>query len=88
MLHKVIFHIRKTDYSIAKETLFLIEKMESKDAKGKYVYTVPRLEITFSPRPKNEQQDNLLVKKENYFIEKGNTIVVSKRLSAYKLYKS
>ena len=88
MMHKVILYIRKTDYSIAKETLFLVEKMQSKDAKGKPILTVSRLEITFSPRIKNEKVDNLLIKKENYFTEKGNNIIVSKRLSAYKLYKS
>jgi hypothetical protein len=85
---KVILYIRKKDYSIAKEFLFFVENMETKNAKGKTVYTAPRLEIIFSPRVKNEKVDNQLVKKANYFSEKGNTIVLSKRLSAYKLYKS
>ena len=88
MFHKVILYIRKTDFSIAKESFFFVEKMESKDAKGKSVYSVPRLEIAFSPRVKNEKIDMLLVNKDTYFNENRGTIVFSKKLSAYKLYKS
>lgn len=88
MLSKVIIQIQKKDYSIVKQTLFFAEKMESKNAKGKSIYTVPRLEIVFSPRAKNEKRDNLLVAKENYFTGKDNQIVLSKRISAYQLFKS
>lgn len=88
MLSKIVVYIKKTDYSIAKQTLFFIEKMESKDAKGKTIYTTPRLEISFNPRIKDNKRDDLLVNKENYFTEKGNEIIVSKRLSAYQLFKS
>ena len=88
MLSKVIIYIRKKDYSIAKQILFFLEKMESKNAKGKPIYTIPRLEIVLNFRAKDEKRDNLLVAKENYFIEKNNEIVISKRLSAYQLFKS
>lgn len=88
MMSKVVLYIKKSDYSIAKQLLFFVEKMESKNAKGKTIYTVPRLEISFIPRTKNEKIDNFLVAKENYFIEKNNEIIVSKRLSAYQLFKS
>lgn len=88
MLSKIVVYIRKSDYGIAKQTLFFVEKMESKDSKGKTIYTTPRLEISFTPRTKNEKADNFIVAKENYFTEKGNEIIVSKRLSAYQLFKS
>jgi hypothetical protein len=88
MLSKIVIYIRKTDYSIAKQSLFFIEKMESKDAKGKTIYTAPRLEISFKPRNKDSKRDDLLVNKENYFTEKSSQIIVSKRLSAYQLFKS
>lgn len=88
MLSKIVVYIRKSNYGIAKQTLFFVEKMESKDSKGKTIYTTPRLEISFTPRTKNEKADNFIVAKENYFTEKGNEIIVSKRLSAYQLFKS
>ena len=88
MFSKVIIYIKQTDYSISKQTLFFVEKMESKNAKGKIIYSIPRLEITFNSRPKNEQKDNFLTLKENYFTEKNTQIKVSKRFSAYQLFKS
>jgi hypothetical protein len=88
MLRKVVVHIHKSDYSIAKQIIYFIEKMETKNSNGKIISSTPRLEITYSPRVKNEKSDNLLVKKENYFTEKDQKIVLSKRLSAYKLFKS
>jgi len=88
MLSKIVIYIRKKDYSIAKQSLFFVEQMESKDSKGKRIYSVPRLEITFTPRPRDEKSDNYLVSKENYFSEKGNDITISKRFSTYQLFKS
>lgn len=88
MLSKVILYIKKSDYSIAKQSLFFVEKMESKDAKGKSIYTLPRLEIVISPRKKDNKKDDFLLTRENYFTEKNNEIVISKRLSAYQLFKS
>lgn len=88
MFSKILIYIKKSDYSIAKQSLFFVEKMESKDSKGKTIYTVPRLEITFSPRAKDEKRDNVLVTKENYFAERNNEIIISRRLSAYQLFKS
>ncbi|PKB18342.1 hypothetical protein [Flavobacterium sp. 5] len=88
MLSKIIIHIKKNDYSIVKQTLYFVEKMETKDAKGKRIYTTPRLEINFSPREKNEKRDNLLTSKDNYFTERGNEIVLSKRFSTYQIFKS
>ena len=61
--------------------------MESLDANGKIKETIPRLEIVFSPRVKNEVKDNLLIKKDNYFTEKGSDVVVSKRFSKYQILK-
>lgn len=86
MFSKVIIYIKKSDYSIGKEELYFVEKMESKDAKGKIITTVPRLEIVFNPRAKNQTNDDFLISKENYFTVNNNKVVVSKRLSAYKLY--
>lgn len=88
MLHKVIFYINKTDFSIGKQKLFFVEKMQSKNNKGVSVYTIPRLEINFTKRVKNESKDNLLVTKSNYLTIKGNTFILSKKLASYKLYKS
>jgi len=88
MLTKVIIQISKKDYSIVKQTLFFVNKMESKNANGKTVYSIPRLEIVFSSREKNIKKDDLLVAKENYFTLNGNQIILSKRLAAYQLFKS
>lgn len=88
MMSKVVLYIKKTDYSIAKQELFLSENMESKDAKGKTIYTTPRLEIVLSPKAKDEKRDTPLVTKDNYFTEKKNEILISKRLAAYQLFKS
>jgi hypothetical protein len=41
-----------------------------------------------SPKAKDEKRDTPLVTKENYFTEKKNEILISKRLAAYQLYKS
>lgn len=88
MLSKIVIYIRKKDYQIVKQNLFFVEKMESKDAKGKRIYSTPRLEITFTPREKNEKRDNMLISKENYFTEKGNEIILSNKFSTYQLFKS
>ncbi|MDR6764546.1 hypothetical protein J2Y38_004779 [Flavobacterium sp. 2755] len=88
MLSKIVIYIRKKDYSIAKQSLFFVEQMESKDSKGKRMYSLPRLEITFTPRPRDEKSDSYLVSKENYFSEKGSDITISKRFSTYQLFKS
>jgi hypothetical protein len=88
MVRKIIISINKLNYSITKQSLFFVEKMESKDVKGKIIFTIPRLEVTFSPKAKDEKRDNILVTRENYFTEKNNEIIVSKRLSAYQLFKS
>lgn len=86
MFSKVVIYINKSDYSIGKQELYFVEKMESKDAKGKTIATVPRLEIVFNAKTKNQKNDDFLINKENYFSVNNNKIVVSKRLSAYKLY--
>lgn len=86
MFQKVLLYIKKSDYSIVKQEMYFVEKMEVKDGNGKLISTLPRLEITFMPRPKNPKNDDFLVKKENYFTEKNSQIVISKRLSAYGLY--
>lgn len=88
MLAKVIIQIRKKDYSIVKQTLFFVDKMESKNAKGKTIYSIPRLEIVFSSREKNIKKDDVLLSKENYFTQNGNQIILSKRLATYQLFKS
>lgn len=88
MLSKIVIYIRKKDYQIVKQHLFFTEKMESKDDKGKRVYSTPRLEITFTEREKNEKRDNLLIAKENYFSEKGNDITLVNKFSTYQLFKS
>ena len=88
MLSKIVIHIRKKDYHIVKQILFFVEKMETKNAKGKSIYSTPRLEITFTPRQKNEKRDNILISKENYFTEKGNELVLSNKFSTYQLFKS
>lgn len=86
MFSKVIIYIKKSDYSIGKQELYFVEKMESKDAKGKIISTVPRLEIVFNPRTKNQKNDDFLIGRENYFTVNNNKVVVSKRFLAYKLY--
>lgn len=88
MLHKVLLYINKTDYSISKQVLYLVEQIETVGTKGKTEYSVPRLEISYSKREKNEARDNALLTKANYFTQKGGQIVLSKKISKYKLFKS
>lgn len=88
MIGKVILSIKKTDFSLAKQTIFYVENMESKNKKGQIVQSIPRLEILFTKRSKNDKQDKLLLTQENYFTLINNNIVVSPRLTKYKLFKS
>lgn len=88
MLHRVLLYINKADYSISKQVLYLVERTEFVDDNGKTTYTVPRLEISFSKREKNEVKDIALTSKANYFTQKGDQIVLSKKISKYKLFKS
>jgi hypothetical protein len=88
MLSKVIIYIKKSDFSIAKQLLYYVEKMETKDRNGNKIYTTPRLEITFSTRAKDNKKDDSLIKRDNYFTVKGSDIKVSQRFSGYKLFKS
>lgn len=88
MLHKVVLHIKKSDFSVAKQVLYLVEKMEVKNKSGLTEYSVPRLEISFKKREKNETKDNVLTLKANYFTQKAGQITLSKKLSKYKLFKS
>lgn len=88
IIGKVILSIKKSDFSLVKQTIFYIENMESKNNKGKIVQSIPRLEIIFSKRSKNDKLDNLLLKQESYFTLTNNKIIVSPRLSTYKLFKS
>lgn len=88
MYSKIILYIRKINFSIVKQSFFFLEKMQSKDTKGRIIYSLPRLEIVLSPRINNEKTDNFLVNKENYLIGNGSNIEIAKRLSAYKIYKS
>jgi hypothetical protein len=88
MASKIVIYINKKDFSIAKQSLYFVEKMQSKDAKGKVITTVPRLETIFSKRAKNEANDDLLTSKNNYFTEKNGKLVMSKKLEAYQIIKS
>lgn len=88
MLGKVILSIKKSDFSLAKQTIYYIENMESKDPSGKIVQSIPRLEIIYVKRNSSTAQDKLLLNQENYFSENNNKIVVVGRLSKYKLFKS
>lgn len=88
MLSKIVIYIRKKDYQVVKQDLFFTDKMESKDEKGKRIYSTPRLEITFTAREKNEKRDNILISKENYFTEKGNEVMLANKFSTYQLFKS
>ncbi|WNM19472.1 hypothetical protein [Flavobacterium capsici] len=88
MFSKIIVYINKTDYSVVKQKFYYVEKMESNDKNGKLRYSTPRLEITFTRRPKNPELDTKLLKQENYFTEAKGNIMLSKKLSKYKLFKT
>lgn len=88
MASKILIYINKKDFSIAKQSLFFVEKMESKNNKGVIVKTIPRLETFFAKRTKNEESDNKLTSKSNYFTEKGGKVIMSKKLDAYQIIKS
>ena len=88
MLSKVIIYIKKSDFSVAKQQLYYVEKMESKDSNGKKIFTTPRLEITFANRKADSKKDDLLLKRDNYFTLKGEEIIMAKKYNGYKLFKS
>jgi hypothetical protein len=87
MVGKIILSIKKTDYSLVKQTIFYVENMESKNNKGKIVQSIPRLEIIFSKKIKNDKLDNALITQSNYYTLVDTKIVVAQRLSSYKLFK-
>lgn len=88
MISKVILSIKKSDFSLAKQTIFFAENMESKNKQGKLIESMPRLEILFTKRNKNDKLDNYLILQDNYFTLVNSKLVVSPRFSKYKLFQS
>lgn len=88
MFSKIILYINKNDYRIEKQLFYFVEKMEGKTPDGKTVYTIPRLEIVYSPRKRDAKNDRSLIKKGSYFTETKTEIKLVKKLSPYKLIKT
>lgn len=86
MYSKVIIYIKKSDYSIVKQQMYYVQSMGVKNDKGKTIQTIPRLEITTTPRVGNKNIDENLLVKGNYFTENNTQIVLSKRLQKYKRF--
>lgn len=87
-ISKMLIYIDKKDYSIKKQETYFLQGVQKKDKKGKSIIEMPRMEVEFLPRAKQPAKDDLLVDKGQYFKMTGTKITLSKKLSAYKLYKS
>lgn len=87
MFTKVIVHISKINYGIVKQELFFAEEAQRTDAGNKLISYHPRLEINFKVRQK-KSTDEKLFQKENYFTKVDNKIILTKRLSGYKIFNS
>lgn len=81
---KVVIYLSKKDYSIVKQELFLISQITTKDAKGKDVYSYPKLQITFSDF-KIEEQKLDYFKTSNYIEFKKGTYYPAKKYSSYQI---
>lgn len=81
---KVIIYLSKKDYSIVKQELFLISQITTKDAKGKEVYSYPKLQITFSDF-KIEEQKLDYFKTSNYIEYKKGRYHPVKKYSSYQI---
>ncbi len=88
MASKIIIYVDRKDLKITKQIMYLAQKMESKNSKGKIIETSPRIEISYQKRKSDDKKDSFLTSKESYFTKKGNDIVLAKRLLAYQLFKS
>lgn len=88
MISKMLVYINKADYSITRQETYFLQGVPKKDAKGKTVMELPKMEVDFVPRPKQPEKDDWLVNKSHYFSMKGTKVILSKKFSAYKLYKS
>lgn len=86
-LGKIQVLINKTDFTINKQILYLVESMESLDNNKKVKQTLPRLEIGFIPRKGSEKTDSQLVKLSYYFNKKGDKIVSAKKYQGYEIIK-
>lgn len=81
---KVVIYLSKKDCSIVKQELFLISQITTKDAKGKDVYSYPKLQITFSDF-KIEEQKLDYFKTSNYIEYKKGRYYPVKKYSSYQI---
>lgn len=83
MVSKIVLHINKSDYSIIRQKLYLLNPMEN-DEKS----TKPRLEVTFRPKAKKPAADDFLVTERNYYIITSSGYKIANRYKKYNLYKA
>lgn len=82
MMGKIIMVINKSDYSISKQFLYVLNTLEDgKKTPDMYI------EIVFSPRTKDKKLDDFLIDQNNYFSKTGNNIKTAPRFKEYHLYK-
>lgn len=86
--YKIIFQIRKTNFHIIKQILYLVNQIDSKDSKGRNISIKPRIEISFSPRIRNDKNESKLFRNESYISIKGNEIKPAHNYLGYTIYKS
>ena len=86
--YKIIFQIRKTNFHVIKQILYLANQIDSKDSKGRLISNKPRIEISFSERTRNEKKESKLFRNESYISIKGNEIKPAHNYLGYTIYKS
>lgn len=80
---KVKIFINKQDYSIKKQTLYLLDGIPQNNNKS----LIPRLEISFKELKKTNSEINSLLDLNKYLIKQSNSYVLAKQFESYKLLK-
>ncbi len=82
---KVILHINKKDYSLTKQTMYLLQQNQYTDSKGKKLIGYPRLEITFSKVLWNSDAYAPKFELSSYIYQSKNKYHVSKKYKSYQI---
>lgn len=84
-IDKVIFYIDNKDYTLKRQRFIYFGENEITNQNTKIKINKPRLEIIFTPRRINNNDDLELIKRSNYYSIQSNKVVTSNKYKAYKL---
>lgn len=82
---KVIVYINKKSYMMSKQILYMLKKINYKDAKGQIQESFPRLEIAFSDFQTQNIEWGTKFSQKSYIAKKNNKTVPSNNYKDYKI---